>query len=144
MSYNYILQDILKQDNPDNDVDIEIPNICKRIIKYTYRPNFINKTFNATGQQIGLLIAYRINNNIFIGHSMCNSLDIYDRNKAYEIATKRAQSKFNKIFYSINISAADEFGKFLSRVARYFKYGKSEYNFPKWFEYWINTHEQHS
>lgn len=116
--------------------DKHIPCICEKIVKYKTVPNFFTKEFNTTGQQAGIILAYNYDDTIFIGHSACCPKDIFSKERAYEIATSRAEKYFYKTQYNVNRDNADQFEKFLYRVAKYFKYSEGLYKFPAWYKLW--------
>ena len=80
--------------------------------------------------KIGVMAAFRHNEEIYIGWSLCSKQDVFDREFGIELALARATKLFDyeyiddKIPYSI----FDDLEIFLDRCARYFK----DAEYPAW------------
>lgn len=101
-----------------------IPEVNKPIISYIKKGNH---------KKIGVLIAYKKNNKVYIGYSLCNNKDTWDKDFAKELAIRRAGSwgekKLPKSF-PVPASIKNDFNDFISRCNKYYK----DEPLPKWLD----------
>lgn len=75
-----------------------------------------------------MIVAWKINDQVFIGHSLCDKYDRYNKDVAYNIAVNRGMKHFDSTDYIIPHSIRKEFDETLVRARRYFK----DSSYPTW------------
>lgn len=104
----------------------------------------------------GVMVAFKEDDILYIGWSLCHHLDKFDHNKAINIATERSckwnSSPINKRHYcnwyindGISIvpqSITDEFVTFIKRSLKYFK--EREINIPQWIINFLNDYKKYN
>lgn len=81
----------------------------------------------------GVLIAIKTNKNrVFIGWSLCNSVDVFNKHFGKELASNRAIKRFNDNlhYYRIPQSIETDLEKFTEKCKRIYK----NYEFPAWID----------